>query len=98
MFCTGNDNPIEKFNSLLANTRFPWEEDEELEFVLPLGTVECWLKKKETMQYRRVWARNYPIETRNFIFSPKSSSMVVGLSDGSIEVFKLIQKPRYIYY
>jgi hypothetical protein len=24
--------------------------------------------------------------------------MVVGLSDGSIEIFKLIQKPRYIYY
>jgi hypothetical protein len=47
VFCTGNDNPIEKFNSLLANTRFPWEEDEELEFVLPLGTVECWLKKKK---------------------------------------------------
>jgi hypothetical protein len=24
--------------------------------------------------------------------------MVVGLSDGTIEIFKLIQKPRYIYY
>ena len=24
--------------------------------------------------------------------------MVVGLSDGSIEIFKLIQKPRYVYY
>lgn len=24
--------------------------------------------------------------------------MIVGLSDGSIELFRLIQKPRYIYY
>lgn len=27
IFATGNDNPIEKFNSLIANTKFPWEED-----------------------------------------------------------------------
>lgn len=24
--------------------------------------------------------------------------MVVGLSDGTIEVFRLVQKPRYVYY
>ena len=66
--------------------------------MLPLGTIECWVKKKDAMQYRRVWARNYPIETRSFIFSVTSMMMVVGLSDGSIEVFKLIQKPRYVYY
>jgi len=31
-----------------------------------------------------VWARNYPIETRSFVFSIKSNLMVVGLSDGSV--------------
>ena len=25
-------------------------------------------------------------------------TMAAGLSDGSVELFKLIQKPRYIYY
>lgn len=24
--------------------------------------------------------------------------MVVGLSDGNLEVFRLVQKPRYVYY
>lgn len=50
------------------------------------------------MKYKRVWARNYPIETRCFIFSTTKMTMIVGLSDGSIELFRLIQKPRYIYY
>lgn len=39
VFATGNDNPMEKFNSLIANTKFPWESEEELEYVLPLGTI-----------------------------------------------------------
>jgi hypothetical protein len=98
VFATGNDSPLEKFNSLVANSKFPWESDEEVEYVLPLGTIECWVKKKDAIQYRRVWARNYPIETRCFVFSVTSMMMVVGLSDGSIEIFKLIQKPRYVYY
>ena len=84
VFATGNDNYMEKFNSLVANSKLPWEEDEEVEYVLPLGTVECWLKKKDTMEYKRVWARNYGIQTRSFIFSLTSMLMVVGLSDGSI--------------
>lgn len=67
-----------------------------MEYVLPLGTIECWVKKKDVMEYKRVWARNYPIETRCFIFSVTSMMMVVGLSDGSIEVFKLINKPRLL--
>ena len=79
VFATGNDSPLEKFNSLVANSKFPWESDEEIEYVLPLGTIECWVKKKDQMQYRRVWARNYPIETRSFIFSVTSMMMVVGL-------------------
>lgn len=84
VFATGNDNYMEKFNSLVANSKLPWEEDEEVEYVLPLGTVECWLKKKDKMEYKRVWARNYGIQTRSFIFSLTSMLMVVGLSDGSI--------------
>jgi hypothetical protein len=28
VFATGNDNPMEKFNSLIANTKFPWESEE----------------------------------------------------------------------
>ena len=74
----------------MANSKFPWESDEEVEYVLPLGTIECWVKKKDSDKYKRVWARNYPIETRCFIFSVTSMMMVVGLSDGSIEIFKLI--------
>jgi len=75
---------MEKFNSLVANTKFPWEDDEDIEYVLPLGTVECWLKKKDSLEYKRVWARNYPIETRSFLFCVSSALMVVGLSDGTI--------------
>jgi hypothetical protein len=52
--------------------------------VLPLGTIECWLKKKDTWEYKRVWARNYGIETRAFVFSITSFMMVVGLADGSV--------------
>ena len=28
VFSTGNDSPLEKFNATIANTKFPWEEDE----------------------------------------------------------------------
>jgi hypothetical protein len=52
--------------------------------VLPLGTIECWLKKKDCLEYKRVWARNYGIETRSFLFCISSALMVVGLSDGTI--------------
>lgn len=84
VFATGNDSPLEKFNSFIANSKFPWESDEEVEYVLPLGTIECWLKKKDVLEYKRVWARNYPIETRCFIFSITSMIMIVGLSNGSV--------------
>lgn len=39
VFATGNNSPLEKFNAAIANTKFPWEEDEEAEFILPLGTI-----------------------------------------------------------
>lgn len=39
IFATGNDSPLEKFNAVLANTKFPWEDEEDAEFILPLGTV-----------------------------------------------------------
>lgn len=68
----------------MANSKFPWEEEDEVEYVLPLGTIECWLKKKDTWEYKRVWARNYGIETRAFVFSITSFMMVVGLADGSV--------------
>ena len=60
VFATGNNSPLEKFNATIANTKFPWEDDDEIEFVLPLGTIECWKLKKKPYGYTRIWARNYP--------------------------------------
>lgn len=28
VFATGNDSHLERFNSLVANSKFPWEEEE----------------------------------------------------------------------
>lgn len=28
VFATGNNSPLEKFNATIANTKFPWEDDE----------------------------------------------------------------------
>lgn len=49
IFATGNNSPLEKFNATIANTKFPWEDDEDAEFILPLGTIQCWKLKKNLM-------------------------------------------------
>ena len=84
IIATGNNSPLQKFNALIANTHFPWESEEEAEFILPLGTVECWKLKKAPYGYSRIWARNYPSEVTKFLFMPEADTMIVGLSDGGI--------------
>ena len=89
---------MEKFNGFLANTRFPWEDDDEAEFILPLGTIECWKLKKKPYKYSRIWARNYPSEVKKLLFLPEVDAMIAGLSDGGIEIFKLVQRGAILYY
>lgn len=72
IFATGNNSPLEKFNAAIANTKFPWEDDEEAEFILPLGTIECWKLNKKPFGYKRIWARNYPVEVTKFLFLPEA--------------------------
>ena len=98
VFATGNNSPLEKFNAVLANTKFPWEDEEDAEFILPLGTVECWICKKKPYKYARIWARNYPTEVTKLLFDPVTEVMVVGLADGAIEFFSLYARGRNIYY
>lgn len=98
VFATGNNSAIEKFNAAIANTTFPWEDEEEAEYILPLGTVECWRVKKKPYGYARVWARNYPVEVKKFLFLPEAESMIVGLANGQIEIFKLVPRNNYLYY
>lgn len=98
VLATGNNSGLEKFNAVIANTKFPWEDEEEGEFILPLGTVEYWSCKKKPYGFKKLWARNYPQETTSFLFNIAAELMIVGLADGSLEFFKLIYRGNNIYY
>ncbi|KAM3143094.1 hypothetical protein pb186bvf_004680 [Paramecium bursaria] len=92
-------NVASRFDAYLTNMKMPWEK-EAPPTLLAVGCLECWVKANDEneFKYERVWNKTYPSQAICMYWDPTTSTLLVGLDEGKINVLKIPAENGFARY
>lgn len=79
---------LTRLDAYLTNMKLPWESEKGEQISIPVGVVECWIKKDD--KFEREWAKGY--NSQAICLNYNESVLLVGLDSGSINYLHLPTK------
>ena len=94
--CCSDMNIVSRADSMLTNLNFPWEKKSDSH--VPVGAVFVFkINKSKTNEFEfvKTWAKSFPIQTGILLWDRESSTLSVGLDDGTIVFYKHQLNSKY---
>ncbi|CAD8199045.1 unnamed protein product [Paramecium pentaurelia] len=92
-------NVASRVDAYLTNMKMPWEK-EAPPTLLAVGCLECWVKTNDEneFKYERMWNKTYPSQAICLYWDAVTSTLIVGLDEGKLNLLKVPQESQFIRY
>ena len=93
-------NVASRIDAAITNMNFPWEKKTDSH--ITVGAVFAFRVKEDSssgqLQFEKLWAKSFPIQTGVISWDPDSNTLAVGLDDGKIYFYKTTPDSNYTRY